>query len=68
MVVRCSECNRYFDDEFRITYCPHDTFAANDGKNNFAHHPEAVLTRPFRKLTRDDFEDCGAPYFGPELE
>ena len=62
MTVRCSTCGRYFDDEFRLTYCPHDTFAANDGNNNFAHHPEALLTRPFRKPKREDFNDCGAPH------
>jgi hypothetical protein len=32
-----------FEDKYRSTICPHDTFAANDGKNNFAHHPEAFL-------------------------
>jgi len=37
-------CGARFDDEFRTTVCPHETFAANDGRNNFAHHPESVLT------------------------
>lgn len=44
MIVTCSTCRRRFDDEYRWTICPHDTFAANDGKNNFAHHPEAFLS------------------------
>lgn len=43
MIVTCEKCGRRFDDEFRVTYCPHDTFAANDGNNNFAHHPESYL-------------------------
>jgi hypothetical protein len=37
-------CGARFDDEFRTTVCPHETFAANDGRNNFAHHPGSVLT------------------------
>ncbi len=45
MVVKCNECGARFDDEFRTTICPHGTFAANDGKNNFAHHPEAVIIK-----------------------
>ena len=44
MIVRCADCNRTFDDEFRSTICPHKTFAANDGQNNFAHHPESHLS------------------------
>lgn len=38
MIVQCSTCAMYFDDAYRLTYCPHDTFAANDGSNNFAHY------------------------------
>jgi hypothetical protein len=34
----------YFDDEFRDTGCPHATFAANDGNNNFSHHPDSYLS------------------------
>jgi hypothetical protein len=44
MIIRCDTCSRYFDDEFRSTACPHDTFAANDGNNNFSHHPESWLS------------------------
>jgi len=44
VIVQCDSCKRYFDNEFRLTYCPHDTFAANDGKNNFVHHPESYLS------------------------
>lgn len=28
-------------DQFRDTGCPHNTFSANDGWNNFKHHPES---------------------------
>ncbi len=44
MIVRCEECKKYFEDEFRSYVCPHYTFAANDGNNNFAHHPESYLS------------------------
>ena len=45
MIVRCEVgCRFYFDDEFRSTLCPHDTFPANDGHNQFAHHPESYLS------------------------
>lgn len=43
MKVYCSHCDTKFDDEFRSTICPHETFAANDGANNFAHHPESFI-------------------------
>ncbi len=62
MIVKCNTCRKYFDDEFRMTYCPHDTFAANDGNNNFWHHPESHLSSTRRPLTRDDWEDCGIPH------
>jgi len=39
----CPQCDTRYDDEFRSTICPHETFAANDGHNNFAHHPESYL-------------------------
>lgn len=35
MIVYCNKCKKYYDDEFRLTYCPHQVFPANDGKNNF---------------------------------
>jgi hypothetical protein len=42
MIVPCARgCGVYFDDEFRTTICPHQTFAANNGLNAFAHHPES---------------------------
>ena len=44
MIAQCDSCKRYFDNEFRLTYCPHGTFAANDGNNNFVHHPESYLS------------------------
>lgn len=43
MIVQCKRCNVWFDDEFRSTICSHQTFAANDGMNNFTHHPESYL-------------------------
>ena len=43
MIVRCDKCGKRFDDAYRFTICPHGTFAANDGQNNFAHHPESFL-------------------------
>jgi hypothetical protein len=45
MIVQCEECLRHYDDEFRNTFCPHDTFLANDGHNNFAHHPESYISK-----------------------
>lgn len=45
MIVICVKCMMSFDDEFRTTVCPHGTFAANDGRNNFKHHPESHLNR-----------------------
>ena len=43
MIVTCVRCGAEFDDEFRWTICPHETFAANDGRNNFQHHPGSTL-------------------------
>jgi hypothetical protein len=43
MIIRCYKCGARFDDEYRSTICPHETLAANDGRNNFAHHPESLL-------------------------
>jgi hypothetical protein len=50
LIVVCEKCGRGYDDEYRWTICqvwpaslfplrgditaPHETFAANDGKNN----------------------------------
>lgn len=42
MVIICTECGVTYDDEFRTTTCPHDTFAANDGNNCFRHGVESV--------------------------
>jgi hypothetical protein len=52
MTVICKKCGALFDDEFRWTFCPHETFAANDGQNNFRHHPEAYLKSPKKKAER----------------
>lgn len=43
MILKCNTCFKYFDDQFRDTSCPHDTFSANDGKNNFKHYSESWL-------------------------
>lgn len=43
MIVFCEKCQSTYDDVYRWTICPHDTFMANDGQNNFAHHPESYL-------------------------
>jgi hypothetical protein len=45
MVVHCALCTQWYDDEYRVTFCPHDTFLANDGTNRFAHHPRAYLAK-----------------------
>jgi hypothetical protein len=45
MIVQCPNCQTLFEDEYRLCYCPHETFAANDGRNNFQHHPEAYLSK-----------------------
>lgn len=44
MIVKCEECSKHFDDEFRDTTCPHNTFLANDGQNNFKHYPKSYLS------------------------
>ena len=46
MRLQCAKCEWWFDDEFRDTYCPHEAFPANDGRNNFAKHHEAYLVPP----------------------
>lgn len=43
MIVECPDCHAVFDDAYRWTFCPHNTFAANDGNNNFRHHVESLL-------------------------
>lgn len=43
MIIQCDQCKKYYDDEFRNTTCPHDTFLANDGQNNFKHYNDAWL-------------------------
>ncbi len=45
MIVYCSECKKYFDDEFRLTYCPHKAFAANDGHNIFTVHEDSYRSK-----------------------
>jgi hypothetical protein len=43
MIIQCSDCKKHYDDEFRWTQCPHNTFAANDGHNNFKHYSASWL-------------------------
>jgi hypothetical protein len=45
MIIRCQACNKYFEDVFRSVMCPHDTFMANDGNNNFAKHEDSYLSQ-----------------------
>lgn len=45
MIVQCSKCTKYYDDEFRDTFCPHDTFLANDGQNGFKHYNNSYLSK-----------------------
>jgi len=63
MIVQCESCWQYFDDEFRLTLCPHATFLVNNGHNLFAHYPESYLsleppyhpeTYSLRKLRGED--------------
>jgi hypothetical protein len=53
MIAQCNDCQMYFEDCYRSTICPHETFAANDGSNNFAHHPESYLSQidPYKAET-----------------
>jgi len=44
MIRKCPTCPMYYDDEYRLTLCPHDAFPANDGANNFAVHEDAYLS------------------------
>lgn len=68
MIVECRKCLSAFDDEFRTTICPHETFAANDGNNNFAHYPESYLSPKRRSLTKEDWDDCGAPHLNEDSD
>lgn len=63
MIVQCPKCGARFEDQYRTWICPHDTFAANDGRNNFAHHPEAHLDDG-RCPCGFDKEKCNA--YGPD--
>jgi len=53
MIVKCESCKKFYDDEFRTTTCPHETFPANDGRNHFRHHLESYLSEsPPPKLSK----------------
>ena len=43
MIVLCDGCGMWYDDEYRWTICPHQTFAANNGNNNFVHNDQAYI-------------------------
>jgi hypothetical protein len=49
MIVECPKCHTRYDDAYRWTICPHETFAANDGQNNHAHHPESYISTQKKK-------------------
>lgn len=51
MIIKCIECGKYFDDQFRSFDCPHNTFPANDGQNNFKHYPESWLSKNMPSVT-----------------
>ena len=59
--MRLAEIARqeWYDDEWRITICPHDTFLANDGENNFLRNAEAYLskTAPLPPTLRFMYQD-----------
>jgi len=44
MIVRCQSCKIYYDDEFRLTECPHQAFPANDGNGNFTVHDDSYCS------------------------
>lgn len=43
MIRQCETCMKFYDDEFRGTLCPHATFPANNGHNEFAKVEESYL-------------------------
>lgn len=43
MIVQCVKCSKYYDDEWRITSCPHYAFLANQGDNTFRRNDSAYL-------------------------
>lgn len=44
MIKPCADCQRWFEDQYRSTICPHQTFPANNGNNVFMHHGDAYLS------------------------
>lgn len=57
MIVTCDKCDTRYDDEYRWTFCPHKTFDANDGANNFTHHPESFIESSTRITSFLEFVD-----------
>ena len=58
MIVKCPNCPKYFDDQFRTTLCPHDTFMANNGQNWFSYYPQSWLANrePLTNLEYDAYQ------------
>jgi len=44
MIIKCGKCDKWFEDVYRLTSCPHKAFPANDGANNFVVHDDAYLS------------------------
>jgi len=67
MIVKCVKCKMFYDDEFRYTICPHKTFLANDGKNNFKVNEDAYLSKHNpAKTVRCTY--CGTEFTDEELQ
>lgn len=65
MIVACENCMTRYDDEFRTTTCPHDTFLANDGNNNFRHYPESFID-PVKRIAWDKYGKIAADILNEE--
>lgn len=55
MIVKCNHCGIWYDDTYRWTFCPHDTFLANNGNNQFSHNKSSYrdIKSPDMKRTKD---------------
>lgn len=60
MISRCTECGKYFEDEYRSWVCPHDAFPANDGSNHFEVHNESYLSEqsPTKEKANEEHSEC----------
>lgn len=66
MIVNCEKCKRKFDDEFRDTGCPHSTFAANDGHNNFKHYTDSYISPELDDAITDELKNGPKSIMGNE--